>query len=49
MELATAGGHYYCYACRCEVLPDEVNEDQEHDRCGCTVGWSEDEIDIEEG
>ena len=45
MELATVGDHYYCRACRCEVSPDEINEDQEHDQCGCIVDWSEDEIE----
>ena len=48
MELVTVEGHYYCRACRCEVSPDEINEDQEHVNCGSVVDWSEDEIDIEE-
>ena len=41
-------GYYYCYSCRCEVVPEDVNEDQEHILCGCVVNWSEDEIDVSE-
>jgi hypothetical protein len=42
------GGYYYCCSCRKEVAPENVNEDWEHDLCGCVVNWVDNEIFVEE-
>lgn len=39
--------HWWCQACKCEVLPQNVTYDEHHDNCGGSVMWINEEEETE--